>query len=243
MDQNSNSFLSGLSPGAHTSLLSRASAVDLPVHMTLYEQASTPRYAYFLLSGLASIVAPTANGESAEVGFIGKEGLTASLHLLGPTRLSTRCMMQLSGNALRIPFSELQDAFANSYEIHARILEVVQEQSATVAQIAGCNRLHSAEQRLARWLLMAQDRTGSDVLAFTQEYLAEMIGTQRSTVTVIAGGLQRRGLIRYSRGRIRLVDRPGLEAASCDCYSIIQRLHRGLYAADRVELHSLSSAT
>jgi hypothetical protein len=137
--------------------------------------------------------------------------------------------MQLAGAAIRIPHTQLEHAFATCAEVHSRVLEFIQEQAVTVAQIAGCNRLHSAEQRLTRWLLMAQDRTGSDSLAFTQEYLSQMISTQRTTVTLIAGDLHARGLIRYSRGTIHMLDRPGLEAATCVCYPVVKALHAGLF--------------
>jgi CRP-like cAMP-binding protein len=106
---------------------------------------------------------------------------------------------------------------------------MLQEQVSTLSQIAGCHRLHEAEPRLARWLLMAQDRTQSEVLHFTQEFLAEMLGSQRTTVTVIAGDLQRSGLIEYSRGKVRILNRAGLEAAACDCYGVIRELYLNLY--------------
>jgi DNA-binding MarR family transcriptional regulator len=105
----------------------------------------------------------------------------------------------------------------------------VQEQALTIGQIAACNRLHEAEERLARWLLMARDRTQSDVLNITQEFLAEMLGARRTTVTMVAGALQRSGFIEYRRGHVRILDRINLEAASCDCYKVIKRLYHGLY--------------
>jgi CRP-like cAMP-binding protein len=230
--QNKNFFLSGLSPSTRASLLSRSIDLKLSVHTVLYEEGCVPRYAYFLTCGLASVVTPMSNGASAEMDIIGREGVVGSLHLLGSALLPSRCMMQLSGRGLRIPYSELQKAYANSDEVRARILEFVQEQAATVGQIAGCNRLHSAEQRLTRWLLMAADRTHSDVLGFTQEYLAEMIATKRTTVTIIAGELQERGLVSYSRGNIHILNRSALEAAACDCYPIAKRLYLNLYKRD-----------
>jgi CRP-like cAMP-binding protein len=108
-------------------------------------------------------------------------------------------------------------------------LEFVQEQTLSVSQIAGCNRLHEAEARLARWLLMAQDRTRSDVLNFTQEFLAMMLGAQRTTVTLVAGDLQRSGLIEYRRGRVKILNRKSLEEAACDCYKVIKNLYNNLY--------------
>ncbi len=228
-DQSSNFFLSSLSQENYGWLVSRSTQIDLPLHTVLYEEEVPPRYAYFLTLGLASMVTPMSNGESVEVGFIGHEGVVGGLHLLGPAPMSARCMMQLSGSALRILYSDLQEAFANSPEIHSRILEFVQQQAIMVGQIAGCNRLHGSEQRLIRWLLTAQDRTGSSDLKFTHQYLAEMIASQRTTVTVIARDLQDRGFIRYSRGIVHIINREGLKGAACDCYAIIKHLYANLY--------------
>jgi CRP-like cAMP-binding protein len=229
-DQSSNLFLSSLAPANYDWLASRSIQVELPLHFILYEEEIPPRYAYFPTFGLASVVTPMSNGESVEVGFIGHEGVVGGLHLLGPAPLSTRCMMQLPGTAMRIPYSELERAFASIREIHSRMLEFVQQQAIMVGQIAGCNRLHGSEQRLIRWLLSAQDRTHSSDLRFTHQYLAEMIASQRTTVTVIAKDLQDRGFIRYSRGVVHIVDREGLERAACDCYAIIKGLYGALYS-------------
>ncbi len=228
-DQSSNLFLSSLARANYDWLASRSTRVELPLHTVLYEEEVSPRYAYFLTLGLASIVTPMSNGESVEVGFIGHEGVVGGMHLLGPAPMSTRCMMQLSGVALRIPYLDLQRAFADSHEIHSRILEFAQQQAIMVGQIAGCNRLHGSEQRLIRWLLAAQDRTQSSDLKFTHQYLAEMIASQRTTVTVIARDLQERGFIKYSRGIVHITDRDGLEKAACDCYAITKRLYTNLY--------------
>jgi CRP-like cAMP-binding protein len=230
---NSNLFLSSLSSSNRDWLTSRSSEVELPIHTILYEEEASPRYAYFLTLGLASIVTSMSNGESVEVGFIGHEGVVGGLHLLGPAPSSTRCMMQLSGTALRISYPDLERAFANFPEIHSRMLEFVQQQAIMVSQIAGCNRLHGSEQRLIRWLLCAQDRTQSSDLKFTHQYLAEMIASQRTTVTVIARDLQERGFIRYSRGTVHIMDRDGLEKAACDCYEIIKRLYASLYSCGK----------
>lgn len=232
MERTSNLFLSSLSAESRSRLLARCVDVDLPVHAVLYGTEHAPRHAYFITSGLASVVTSMAGGETAEVGFIGNEGMVGSLQLLGSAPLSTQCMMQLAGSGLKISFAVLQSAFDTSEEIRKRILEFVQEQTITVAQIAGCNRLHGAEKRLIRWLLMAQDRAHSDVLAFTHEYLSEMIGTRRTTVTILAGRLQVKGLLSYHRGAIRILNREGLEAIACDCYPIIKRLYANLYRGD-----------
>jgi CRP-like cAMP-binding protein len=225
-------FLSGLSPSARELLLAFCTAVELPLRTSLYEAEQTPTHAYFMTSGIASIVTAMPDGGTAEVGLIGAEGLVGSFHLLGPARVSTDCFIQLEATALRIPLRQLQKAFRSSEEIRDRVLEFVQSQTLSLAQLAGCHRLHEAEERLARWLLMAQDRVQSDELNFTQEFLAMMLGSRRTTVTVVAGELQRQGLIEYRRGRVKILDRAALEEVACDCYQIIKQLHVDLYKQD-----------
>lgn len=225
----SNLFLSGLSPECRNALLAHCRAVEIPIHTNLYEAEETPRYAYFLTSGLASVVTTMSDGGSVEVGLLGHEGIVGGLQLLGPIPLFTKCVMQLAGTGLRIPLTALQNAFDSSEEIRKRILEFEQQQSIMLAQIAGCNRLHSVEQRLVRWLLMAQDRTHTDVLRFTHEDLAAMIGARRTTVTVLAGDIQARGLFSYSRGKVCILNREGLEAITCSCYAIAKSSYTNLY--------------
>jgi CRP-like cAMP-binding protein len=225
----SNRFLSSLSPESRDLLKCQATAVALPWWTVLYEAQTTPPYAFFMTSGIASVVTEMSDGSVAEVGVIGNEGVVGSLHLLGSAKASTRCFMQMDGTALRVPFSEVQKAFQTRDDIRARFLEFIQEQSMTLAQIAGCHRLHSAEQRLARWLLMAQDRTQSEILGFTQAFLAMMLGSRRTTVTLVASGLQKRGILEYQRGQVRILDRQSLVDAACDCYPITKRLYDGLY--------------
>ena len=203
--------------------------VDLPLRKSLYEPGVVPAYAYFMTSGIASVVAMMENGGMAEVGLIGREGVVGSFHLLGPAKVSTSCFIQLEATALRIRFVDLANIFRTNEEVRDRLLEFVQEQAVSLSQLAGCNRLHDNEQRLARWLLTAQDRANTDTLHFTQEFLAMMLGARRTTVTLIAGVLQRQGLIKYQRGRVKILDRAGLEAASCDCYQITKELYGSLY--------------
>ena len=226
-----NLFLSSLSPSASERLIANATEVELPLRAALYEAEETPAYAYFLTSGIASMVTAMPDGGTAEVGLIGHEGLVGSFHLLGPGRITTDCFIQLEATALRIPLRQLQEAFRSSEEIRDRVLEFVQNQALSLGQLAGCHRLHEAEERLARWLLMAQDRVQSEDLHFTQEFLAMMLGSRRTTVTAVAGELQRKGLIDYRRGRVRILDRKALEEAACDCYAIIKLLHVNLYKA------------
>lgn len=227
--QATNLFLAVLSSDARDSLLRHTLAVTLPVKTSLYKADEIPAYAYFITSGLASVVAVSKDGGTAEVAVTGREGLVGSLHLLGPAPISTEAFMQLDGAGLRIPLDELRKVFRSSEEVRDRILEFVQEQALSVSQIAGCNRLHEAEARLARWLLMVQDRTQSDLLHFTQEFLAMMLGAQRTTVTMVAGGLQRSGLIEYHRGQVKILSRQNLEDAACDCYQVTKNLYHNLY--------------
>jgi CRP-like cAMP-binding protein len=224
-----NLLLASLSSDNRESLMVCCTPVELPLKTLLYVAQEIPRYAYFMTSGLASVIVATASGQAAEVGFISSEGIVGGMHLLGPASLPTDCIIQLEGSALRISLSDLKAAFNSSDEIRERILEMAQEQALSMSQISACNRLHEAEERLARWLLMAQDRTEVDVLRFTQEFLAEMLGSQRTTVTVIAGALQRSGLIEYSRGHVRILNREELESAACDCYQVCRNLQANLY--------------
>lgn len=228
----SNLLLSALSAEARDFLMSRSVPVKLPLRTPLFDAEQTPSHAYFITSGIASVVVAMRDGDTAEVGVVGNEGLIGGIHLLGPAKVSTSSFIQLEASALKIPLSDLRKAFLSSEEIRTRILEFHQEQFLNVSQIAGCNRLHEAEERLARWLLMVQDRTQSDVLGFTQEFLGMMLGARRTTVTLIAGTLQRAGLIEYSRGRVKIIHREGLEEAACDCYPITRDLLRNLYTQE-----------
>jgi CRP-like cAMP-binding protein len=229
-----NLFLSGLSPTARELLLSFSTQVELPLKTSLYEAEQTPAHAYFITSGIASVVTAMPDGGTAEVGLIGSEGLVGSFHLLGPGRVSTDCFIQLEATAFRIPLGRLLQVFRSSEEIRDRVLEFVQSQAVSLSQLAGCHRLHEAEERLARWLLMARDRVQSDDLYFTQEFLAMMLGSRRTTVTAVAGELQRKGLIEYRRGHVKILNREALETAACDCYPIIKKLYVDLYQQELV---------
>jgi CRP-like cAMP-binding protein len=233
-----NLFLSSLSEPCQKLILSQCTEVQLPLRTSLSKQDEQPHYAYFLTSGVASVVASSPEGSTAEVGLIGREGVVGSLHLLGPAKVPTECFVQLAGAGLKMNMSGLRQAFLSSPEIHSRVLEFVQSQSLSLGQIAGCHRFHEAEERLARWLLMAQDRTGSDVLNLTQEFLGMMLGARRTTVTMIAGAMQRSGLIEYHRGRVSIPSRENLEAAACDCYRVVKELYEGLYKADALNLQT-----
>lgn len=232
-----NLYLSSLTPASRESLLAHSTAVALPRRTSLYEAERTPDYAYFLTSGLASVVTSMPDGGTAEVGLIGREGVVGSFHILGPAPVITDCFIQLEGEGIRIPLVDLRAAFQSSEDVRQRILEFVQEQALSVSQLAGCQRLHESEERLARWLLMAQDRIDSESLDFTQEFLAMMLGAQRTTVTMVAGALQRAGLIEYHRGKVKILSRESLEEAACDCYRVTKQLYANLYKKNSHDSH------
>ena len=224
-----NLLLASLSTESRELIHSQSTQVTLPLRSVLYFASTVPTDAYFMTSGLASIVGSTSQGETVEVGIVGREGLVGAAHLLGPAVPPTECFIQLPGSALKIPYQKLQHLFRTSEEIRTRILEFVQERIFSLSQMATCNRLHNAEERLARWLLMVDDAIQSDTIDLTQEFLAQMLGAQRTTVTMVAGTLQRAGLIDYKRGALHIVNRKQLEAAACDCYGVIKKLYCNLY--------------
>jgi CRP-like cAMP-binding protein len=169
------------------------------------------------------------NGGSAEIAILGSEGMIGSIGLLGSHPPVSRCFMQTPGTALRVPRAEMRRMFDNSVELRERVLQSIQQQALTLDQIAACNKLHHASERLSRWLLTAADRLGEDVVQLTQESLSQMLGTRRTTVALVAGTLQRAGMISYRRGVVRIVNRPRMEDAACDCYRITRRLLQNLY--------------
>jgi CRP-like cAMP-binding protein len=148
--------------------------------------------------------------------------LPEALHLLGPALIQTNCFMQIAGTGLRMRFKDFEQLFQRDEAVRRPVLRYVQFQNLVLSQIAACNRLHEVEERLARWLLMVSDRIGDSELRLTQEFLSQMLGARRSTVTLVAGTLQRGGLIEYSRGDVKILDRDKLESAACECYRITQ---------------------
>lgn len=182
-----------------------------------------------MTSGMASVVTALPGGEAVEVGITGMEGIPEALHILGPQTADIRCFMQVEGTALRMDFGRFKQQVERNASLRKRVLAYAQYQALVAAQLAACNRLHGVAERLARWLLMTCDRIECPSVDLTQEFLAEMIGARRSTVTLAAGALQKAGIIEYRRGRIRIVDRDGLEDGACECFPIIDRLFDGLY--------------
>lgn len=219
----SNFILNGLPP-QFDEFRARLTPVSLPVATSLYRPYKIPRFAHFLTSGIASVVTTMTDGGSAETGMWAREGLVECLHLGDSAGVPSQCFMQMAGSALRMPFADLERDLESLAPLSAGIKHSVQVQALILGQLVACNRLHEVEKRLARRLLMLQDRVQEEVLLITQEFLAEMLGSRRTTVTLAAGALQRSGFIEYQRGRVHILDRNRLEMAACECYPVIQEL-------------------
>jgi CRP-like cAMP-binding protein len=230
MQKTKNSFfIDSLSSDSRELLMKLSTTVSLPLGTVLYQPEVIPEYAYLLTSGIASTITKTRNGDSAEVGLIGHEGVVGSLQLLGPAPVPAESMIQIDATALRISLPKFRKIFLESEEIRNRVLEFVQNEALTIIQIAGCHRLHGTEERMCRWLLMVQDRVQTEELKLTQSFLALMLGIRRPTVTLVARTLQKRGLLELRRGFFKVADRPKMEANACECYKTVKQLYANLY--------------
>lgn len=222
-----NRLLASLSPADFAELADDFQLVGLAKSQVIYDVGASLDYIYFIEEGLTSVLTIMEDGASSEVGMVGAEGLIGVSALLGGTASAQQVIVQLPGAALRITVAACKAAFESNPRIRAVLLRFIEYLLNLSSQIAGCNRLHSIEQRLARWLLMASDRIGSHVLPLTQEFLAAMLGVRRSGVSEAAGELQRAGLIRYRRGEISVLDHAGLEHTACECYALVKQRVEG----------------
>ncbi len=224
-----NLLLESLPQDLKSAILAHCQAVSLPVNTVLFEPEERPRHVHFVTSGIASVVTEFADGRAVEVGLVGREGVAECLHLLGPQSGMTRCFMQIGGAGLKMDFKLFEEEFMTRRNVSALVLRYVQYSALLLSQLAACNRLHEIHRRLARWLLMAQDKVDEPTVHLTQEFLAQMLGCRRTTVTEVAGNLQKAGLLAYSRGRVQILDRERLVNAACECYPVAQRLFESLY--------------
>ena len=199
--------------------------VDLPLGMQLSMPNAPIEHVYFPVSGLISTDALTDRGESVEVSVIGREGFSGLSGVLGYKQMTHTVVIQGSGIGLRIRAGVFREEFLKGGELARLVHQFIYLQMIQISQSVLCNRLHPVEARMARWMLTAADRMQNDVLELTQEFLAQMLGSRRSTVTVEAGRLQRQGLIGYTRGKVRIVDRPGLTEKACECYAIVRKAY------------------
>jgi len=196
--------------------------LELPLGLHLSKPDQDIENLYFPTSGLISTDALTESGDSVEVGVTGREGFAGVMGLLGHPQMAHSVIMQGAGFGYRIRMSIFREEFLKGGPLLQLVHSFLYMQMTQMTQSVLCNRLHPVEARLARWLLTSADRMEADILQLTQEFLAQMLGSRRSTVTVAAGSLQRAGWIDYTRGRIRIVNRAGLESAACECYRIVQ---------------------
>jgi CRP-like cAMP-binding protein len=203
-------------------------SVELPQNKILHAPGEKIDFAYFPNEGMTSLVALSVDGRSVEVGIVGKEGMVGMSLMVGLLRGTFRAIMQMSGTGSRIPSEVFQSILPCASTLRAELSRFALMHGMQVAQLAACNRLHDIDQRLARWLLMCQDRVDSEVLPLTHEFLAQMLGTGRPSVTLAAGALESSGLIENMRGTVKILNRKSLEEAACECYGVVQHFNGGL---------------
>jgi CRP-like cAMP-binding protein len=197
--------------------------VELPFDQTLFPADGVVEAVLFVETGMVSLLATLEDGEQVEVGVVGREGLIGLPVVFGDDRSMVEARVQQEGTALRMDAPALRDGMQDSAALRGLLHRYVLAFQAQVTMTAACNARHAIEQRLARWLLIAHDRAGADEFPMTHEFMAMMLGVRRPGVSLAAGVLQKAGLIHYVRGRMAVTDRPGLEAASCECYHTARR--------------------
>ena len=220
-----NRLLAALPPEDLAWVRPRLERVELPVRHTLYAAHEPITAVHFPETGWVSMLATLENGDAAEVGLIGREGMVGLPLLLGTDHAPFEAMTQAGGTVLRLDAAAFREELEARSTLRTLLLRYAMAFTVQVAQTAACNGRHHIEDRLARWLLMAHDRAEGDAFPMTHEFLSMMLGVRRAGITVAAGSLQKAGLIRYERGRMAITDRAGLEAAACECYGIARRAH------------------
>jgi CRP-like cAMP-binding protein len=202
--------------------------IDLPSHLSLHEPTQRIEFVYFPNRGMVSQVVVTKDGRTVEVGVVGKEGYVGAGLAVVLSRSSVREIIQVAGDGFRMKGSALARVLPSAPQLQVLLSRHAGLQGMQIAQTAACNRLHEIEQRLSRWLLMTQDRVGTGVLPITHDFIATMMGTDRSTVSSSAAVLQKRGIIEYVRGAVKIVNRRKLEKSACECYGVIQQFEDDL---------------
>jgi CRP-like cAMP-binding protein len=218
-----NKILLGLPPEQRAHALSKLEFVRLKLHQILCDAGEVIKSGYFVNEGVISVLAVQPDGKTVEVGLIGNEGFVGLPLLVGYTTSPTRMIIQGDGSAYRCEAKTLLELMRQFPLLEKQLHRFSHRLAMQTTQIAACNRLHDVEERLARWILMSQDRLHLNTLPLTQEFLAQMLGTRRSSVTVAAGILQKAGLISYTRGSVTILNRQRMEDAACECYEIVQR--------------------
>jgi len=218
----SNKILLSIPDGEFNSLRPHLEYLRLPNHLVLHQAGGKLEFAYFPNRGLISLVVVMKDGKTAEAGVVGNEGFTGTPAVVGLSRGSLQAVVQVTGDGFRVKVGALQNTLESTPQLRLRLNRHVAIRGMQVAQTAACNRLHGIEQRLARWLLMTQDRVDSGALPITHDFLATMLGTDRPTVSLAAGVLQKKKLIEYTRGAVKIVNRKKLEESACECYGVIR---------------------
>lgn len=198
--------------------------IDLPSHLSLHEPTQRIEFVYFPNRGMVSQVVVTKDGRTVEVGVVGKEGYVGAGLAVGISRSSVREIIQIGGDGFRMKGSALQRILQSAPQLQVLLNRHTGLQGMQISQTAACNRLHDIQQRLSRWLLMTQDRVDDGVLQITHDFIATMMGTDRSTVSVAASVMQKDGIIDYGRGAVKILNRRKLEKAACECFGVIQQL-------------------
>ncbi len=196
--------------------------VSLPLGEVIYESGDHLEHVYFPVLSIVSLLYVMADGASAEIAVVGNEGVIGIALFMGGETMPNRAVVQSAGYAYRLKGQVLKEEFNRAGELQQLLLRYTQALLTQMSQTAVCNRHHSVDQQLCRWLLLSLDRLPSNELSMTQELIANMLGVRREGVTEAAGKLQSAGLIHYSRGRITVIDRPGLEARACECYQVVK---------------------
>jgi CRP-like cAMP-binding protein len=207
--------------------LSQLEPVELRLGQVLYESGDTLSHVYFPTTAIVSLLYVMESGASAEIAVVGNEGVVGISLFMGGESTTSRAVVQSAGSAYRMTAQSIKDEFKRTPVLHL-LLRYTQALITQMSQTAVCNRLHSLDQQLCRWLLLSLDRLQDIELVMTQELIANMLGVRRQGVTEAARKLQAAGLIRYSRGRIAVLDRQGLEARSCECYAVVKKEYERL---------------
>jgi CRP-like cAMP-binding protein len=218
-----NHLLAALPSGERERLYPHLQLVPLPLGKVLYESGDLLRYVYFPTDSIVSLLYVMADGASAEISVVGNEGLIGIALFMGGETTPSRAIVQSAGHAYRLIGQRLKDEFHRNGEMQLLLLRYTQALITQMAQTAVCNRHHSVDQQLCRWLLLSLDRLASNELTMTQELIANMLGVRREGVTEAAGKLQKLGVIHYSRGQITVLDRPKLEQLCCECYAVVRK--------------------
>lgn len=217
-----NHLLAALPANDYARLLPELEPIAMPLGWVVYESEGRLGYVYFPTTSIVSLLYVTENGASAEIAIAGSEGLVGISLFMGGESTPSRAVVQSAGKGYRLRASVVKQEFALGGELQNMALRYTQALITQMAQTAACNRHHSVDQQLCRWLLLSMDRLPGNELKMTQELIANMLGVRREGVTAAAGHLQAAGLIHYSRGHITILDRPGLEKRACECYGVVK---------------------